>query len=241
MKDLDVVDQKRFLQGPTGPAGPPIPPGIDAADFAPGVYDTCPLGELSERTKSGWRLVRLLRETHLRTVRIDALAPADIVARQLTEGYGNAGRHHHAHRGYDERGNPVVPEPERGSVSLFEQIPVDVTIALLVRDEASAIAAAEAAKDAAQAGYREQAQRASDAEKEAKQARKEKEAAEQDRDRHAGDIATLRKDALLATDRLRRMEKDIGELRSEKQKLINAVGKIKADEILGSESEKTKT
>ena len=225
MNELDVVDQKRLLGAATRPVPAALQqasPGADA--FGSGQYDVCDLAVLPERTRMGWRVVRLIEQVRLETVRRDVVAPSEIVARQLNEGPVRP----FAHRNGD------MPSPERGTVSLYEQVPVKVTVALIFLEESSVLAMTSADLERAHAARVLAENVSHDAREEAKASLKAKEEAEKKLAGTLGRVAQMETEVTGWRDRGRRMEQDLSALRRDKETLVEAVGTIRAAEVLGA-------
>lgn len=223
MNELDVVDQKRLLE-----ASHASPASLQASPAAPevfvrGQYDVCDLAALPELTRTGWRVVRLIEQVRLETARRDVVAPSEIVARQLNEGPVRPSAH---------RDN--MPSPERGTVSLYEQVPVKVTVALIFLEEGSVLAAASADLQRAHAARVHAENSAFEAREEAKASLTAKEEAARKLEGTLGRVAQMESEVTAWRDRGRRMEQDLSALRRDKEKLVEAVGKIRAAEVLGA-------
>lgn len=237
MNELDVVDQKRLLE-----ASHASPAALQASPAAPevfgrGQYDVCDLAALPERTRTGWRVVRLVEQVRLETARRDVVAPSEIVARQLNEGPVRPFAHHSVDltaAGIAAGVARVMPPPERGTVSLYEQVPVKVTVALIFLEEGSVLAATSAELNIAHAARVQAENSAFEAREEAKASLKAKEEAEKRLEGTLGRIAQMESEVTAWRDRGRRMEQDLSALRRDKEKLVEAVGKIRAAEVLGA-------
>lgn len=187
-----------------------------------GVYETCELHELGAMTRVGWRLVQLIDTERLQWIRRDEAAAPEVTEQHVRSAYGATARP-----------LPVTPPVDVGAILCHEQVPMKRVVALIMLDEESACLKAykEVARETERAQQAETL--AHKREIEAREAREANAKAEADLARKSDVEKGLLEEREASRERMRRLEGDIGTLRREKDRLVNAIGAIKAKEILG--------
>lgn len=189
-----------------------------------GVYETCELHELGERTRAGWRLVQIVTTGRVEWLRKDGVAVPVVAERHLQNAYGTNAR---MLTGINE------PPVDIGATVLHEQVHTMHVVALVMLDEDSAIARSNRETQTAVMSAQQADTLAYKRANEAKEAREAKAKAEADLAVKSEVERRLLEEREASRERMRRLEGDIGTLRRDKDRLVNAIGAIKAKEILG--------
>ncbi len=218
----DVVSETlthKSLQRTAGVASPNE--ALQQLHFPPGHYKIVTDPEAD--TKDGWRIVQVLESTKRVLDRSDAIGEAP----DEQHGHGDV---YPVMHGHDDFG----PRPKRGApvVTLWRTSQVTMPRFLMVLDEASALASLEARRAAAsdeatlaRAELREEQKRRAELEKKTEEDAKTLA-------KRLADLEVARSRETAEIERGRKMERELGQLRAEKDKLVRAVGDLRAKDIL---------
>jgi len=223
----ETLKHKALLHHAGEPMDGPEAEGLDQGALPAGLYKI--VSDPGPDTHVGWRIVRVLTSSERVLDRCDAI--------------GETPKDPHHHESSSAMPYPLEyqqenfgPQVKRNTnvVTLWRTSHVVSTRFLMVLDEASALAKKEAEIERLRSGYTSEQDTRRTAT--AKRAAAEKQSAEDTKTiaKLNAEIEQHTKAEAKQIDHARKMERELGKLRADKEKLVRAVGGIRAKDILDS-------